>query len=56
MNRRHRDNIKLTSRLTVNLGLRYEYWSPYTEKNGQAMESLDNNTHTVILGNDLSTR
>ena len=49
------DNIKVTKRLTVNLGLRYEYWSPYAEKNGQAMVSFDNSSHTVVLGNDLST-
>jgi len=34
------DNWKLSSRLTVNVGLRYDYWSPFTEK------------HNVVVGFD----
>jgi len=37
------DNWKLTPRLTLNLGLRYEYWSPYTDAGGLGANLLFNN-------------
>jgi hypothetical protein len=40
------DNLKLTPRLTLNLGLRYEYWTPYTDAGGLGA-TLNFNTNTV---------
>lgn len=46
------DNWRLTRRLTLNLGLRYEYWPPYHEKNG-VMSAVDSKTKAVVLGTSL---
>jgi carboxypeptidase family protein len=42
------DNWKATKRLTVNLGLRYEYASPFTEKNNR-WSTLDIQNRRVIV-------
>jgi len=44
------DNWKLTPRLTLNLGVRYEYWSPYTDAGGLGANLLFNNTFTGTAG------
>jgi hypothetical protein len=36
------DNWKLTPRLTLNLGVRYEYWTPYTDAGGLGANLLFN--------------
>lgn len=46
------DNYRVTPRLTVNLGLRYEYYSPFTEKNG-AETGFDRANHAIVLGTTL---
>jgi hypothetical protein len=40
------DNFKLSHRLTANLGIRYEYWSPYTDAAGLGA-TLNFNTNTA---------
>jgi hypothetical protein len=48
------DNFRVTARLTLNLGLRYEYYSPITEKNNVST-GFDVANHSVVLGTDLNT-
>jgi hypothetical protein len=48
------DNFKVTPRLTLNLGLRYEYWPALTEKN-KLLTGFDPASRSIILGQDLQT-
>ena len=42
------DNIEVTPKLTVNLGLRYEYYQPFEETHGQAY-TLNLQSGTIVL-------
>ena len=48
------DNFRLNSRLTLSLGLRWEYWPPYDEKN-HLLVSFDRANHAIVLGQSLDT-
>jgi hypothetical protein len=48
------DNFRATSRLTVNVGLRWEYWSPINEKN-HSIASFDVADHAEVLGTSLTS-
>jgi hypothetical protein len=48
------DNFKATPRLTLNLGLRYEYFPPFSEKNN-LLTSFDPEKRAVVLGQDIPT-
>src|SRR4029077_5232749 len=47
------DNWKLHRRLTVNLGMRYEYYSPVQEQNGLTLlpQLVNNNAVSTLLSN-----
>lgn len=48
------DNFRVTSRLTLNLGMRWESWAAMREKNN-TMIGFDPANHAMALGTDLAT-
>jgi len=48
------DNFKVSPRLTLNLGMRWEYWPAFREKNN-ILTTFDPEKRAIILGTDLNT-
>jgi hypothetical protein len=48
------DNFKVTPRLTLNMGLRWDYWPIFREKNN-VLTTFDPERRAVVLGTDLNT-
>ncbi|HEU0139619.1 MAG TPA: hypothetical protein VFQ79_07910, partial [Bryobacteraceae bacterium] len=48
------DNFRVNQRLTLNIGLRWEKWPAYYEKNNM-MTSFDPASNRIVLGQDLDT-
>jgi hypothetical protein len=48
------DNFKVTPRLTLNLGLRYDYW-PTNREISNLLTSFDREKRAIVLGTDLET-
>ena len=48
------DNFKVSSRLTLNLGLRYDFWPANREANN-LLTSFDPSKKAIVLGTDLDT-
>lgn len=48
------DNYKVTPRLTLNMGLRWEFWPAFREKN-KVLTTFDPNQKAIVLGTDLET-
>jgi len=48
------DNYRVTPRLTLNLGLRWEYWPAFREKNN-VLSTFDPQRRAIVLGTDLDT-
>jgi hypothetical protein len=48
------DNFKVTPRLTLNLGIRWEAWLPLSEKN-DTITGFDQANHAIVLGTSMNT-
>jgi hypothetical protein len=48
------DNFKVSPRLTLNLGMRWDYWPIFREKNN-VLTTFDPERRAVVLGTDLDT-
>jgi hypothetical protein len=46
------DNVRVSSRLTMNLGMRWEYWPAFSEKNN-VLTGFDPATKSIVLGTSL---
>ncbi|MBM3727576.1 MAG: hypothetical protein FJW40_19425 [Acidobacteria bacterium] len=48
------DNYRVSPRLTLNLGLRWEYWPAFREKNN-VLSTFDSRRRAIVLGTDINT-